>query len=355
MRELVAVILAGGYGERLWPLSRKKFPKQFLPLFDNKSLFMLTIERVSKLTDKILVVTEYAQKHLIKKQLKNKAIVLYEPQRRNTSAAIALAASYLSSRFPNSMMAVFPADHFIRNINAFLHDIKLGYNFLEKNDLLLTFGIRPNYPAVSYGYIKVNSRIKGWRKIYKVDKFIEKPSLKRAYLFFKNNNFYWNSGIFMWRTGRILKEYEKYMPHDYTILQKIIKAMRKSISPIPASLYQQLSPLSIDYAIMEKTPNIVLIKAGFKWDDLGSYCALAHYLPQDRCKNAIFSSVETIISDSQHNVFINLDARNIIAQGVHDIIVVNCKDLVFITDKSKSLNIKYFLQNLSKKGWEKLL
>ena len=145
------------------------------------------------------------------------------------------------------------------------------------------------------------------------------------------------------------------MPHDYTILQKIIKGMKRALSNIPLALYRQLTAISIDYAIMEKTHDVALLKAGFEWDDLGSYRALARYLPQDRCRNVIFTPVEAFIQDSQNNLFFNLDSRHLIAQGVNDIIVVNCEDLIFITSKSKSGNVKYLLQNLRKKGWEGLL
>jgi mannose-1-phosphate guanylyltransferase len=379
MRDFYSVILAGGRGERLWPLSRRKYPKQFLKILNKKSLFQLTLERVSKIDGKIIIVSPKEQIPILKNQIKScklpskKTIkILEEPLSQNTSPAIILASSYIYNKAPDSIMAIFPSDHLIKDIGFFKKTIGIAVKFLQENGSLITFGIKPLYPSSEYGYIKKGGRIQN--SIFKVKTFIEKPKQEKAISFFKRGNYYWNSGIFIWKTKRIVEEYRKILPKDYQIMMKIMKYFKSGIPVCRQagstivhfsnginSLYRKLTSISVDYAIMEKTKNIVIIEANFDWDDIGSLSSLANQFPKDRQGNVLVTmptskeDKKILKINLKNSIIFNSAKIPLVLQGLENLVIVVGKDVIFISKRSDIKNMKSIIKEVRKRKWRKIL
>ena len=260
------VILAGGSGTRLWPLSRTEYPKQFIPLFDNDSLFQLTVERNKPFTNQFIVVTNESQFFLVSDQAKTthcRFHYILEPIGRNTAPAIALAALSLES---DDIMLITPSDHFIKNQSAYQVLIKEGQLLAKKNQLV-TFGIQPKYAATGYGYIEANG--------ISVLSFKEKPDEKTAGDYVKKGNFFWNSGMFMFKAGVFLSELEQFAPEIFTAAQTAyqqrLTEQNLATTRIPLEAMTRIPSNSFDYAVLEHSKNIAVIKGDIGWSDLGSF------------------------------------------------------------------------------------
>jgi len=343
-----AVILAGGRGERFWPMSRRGFPKQFLNLFGRESLVQMTSRRVAPVCPLPFqrFVIDRPQGKVLARQLKlTKQNFVFEPFGRNTAPAIALAAAYVARRDPESVMAVLPADHLIEDAKSFQSALRFAIGVADRGRLV-TFGIRPERPDTNYGYIEVGPLLarSGVKKAFGVRRFREKPDAKQARQFLKQGNFWWNSGMFVWRTDVFLNAVERCMPEFFTDLlrfQRFIGTAREASEL--ERMYARVKPESVDYAIMEKSSNVAVIPAGFDWDDVGSWLALERHFPKDPAANVAVG--ESVRLDSRDCLTMS-DAGLVALVGCRDLIVVRTADAVFVCHKDKAGEVKKLLAGM---------
>ena len=343
-----ALIMAGGRGERFWPKSRKNLPKQFLSLTgDGKTMIQLTVERISpmvKLED-IYVATNKDYKVLVLEQLPGlpESNILCEPVGRNTAPCIGLGAMHISKKYADALMFVFPSDHLIKFNNMFLKTLKDGCDVAEKGVNLVTIGITPDYPETGYGYIKFDPHITDGQA-YKVDRFVEKPSLEVAKEYLSSEEYLWNSGMFIWKVSSILTNIKKFMPDMYTSLKVIREAIgTEAETRILESEFPNLPSQSIDYGIMEKAGDIYILPGAFGWDDVGSWLALERIQKTNEFGNAVNGNIITV---STSNCIIQGDSKLIATVGLEDMIVVDTLDATLICAKDHAGEIKKVLENL---------
>jgi mannose-1-phosphate guanylyltransferase len=341
-----AIILAGGAGTRFWPLSRQNAPKQFLNLYSDRPLIEQTITRILPLVNRnnIRIATNKIYHKKIKYYLKKLGIaaqnVLFEPEAKNTLAPIGLLSKNIFKKDNDAAIVVLPCDHYIRDKVKFLSLLRKALN-LAKQGYIVTLGIKPVYPETGYGYIKVNSKLKIKNsKLYKVERFIEKPDINRAKKFLKDGRFYWNAGIFIFRADTLLREIKKYMPKEYAIIIKI------NNQGSPGKLWTKLSSISIDYAVMQRSKKLALVPADFGWLDLGSWKALEYFAHKDRQGN-IFKG--GCIDIGSFNTFAWSDNRLLATVGLNNIIIVNTKGAVLVCNKDKTQDVKKIVQSLKQK------
>lgn len=346
--KMTALIMAGGRGERFWPKSRKNLPKQFLSLTDDgKTMIQLTIERIKPLVqlEDIFVVTSKDYKQLVKEQLPGipDENIICEPVGRNTAPCIGLGAIYIAKKYNDALMLVLPSDHQIK-FNQMFHDIlKKAANLAEKDYNLVTIGILPDYPETGYGYIKFNPD-KTYGHAYKVERFVEKPSLEIAKDYLSTGEYLWNSGMFIWKASSVLYNINKFMPQTYKGLDLIQKAIgSESEALILENIFPTLESQSIDYGIMEKAENIYIIPGTFGWDDVGSWLAVERMQKTNEFGNVVNGNVITV---NTHNCIIQGSPKLIAAVGLENVIVVDTNDAILICNKDNAGNIKTVLENL---------
>ena len=336
-----AVIMAGGSGSRLWPLSRSKRPKQFLDLYSEKSMFQETISRLSKFEiDTFVTICNeehrfFAAHQLSKLDIKSKIIL--EPNGKNTAPAIALAAC----ESKDSLLLILSADHVIQDSEAFLNSISEAISLAESGKLV-TFGVIPDMPHTGYGYIKSG---KPSDSSYQVDEFIEKPSLEKAKEFFSSGNYFWNSGMFLFKASTYLEELNKFSPLIYS---SCIKAMENSIIETDfirpeKNIFDSCPSDSIDYAVMEKTTKAVVVPVNIGWTDLGSWSALWDISDKDQDGNAINGDVLTF---DTRNSYIRTESQLITTVGVENLAIVATKDAIMVCNKESSQDIKLITEKL---------
>jgi mannose-1-phosphate guanylyltransferase/mannose-6-phosphate isomerase len=357
---MYAVIMAGGSGTRFWPLSREKMPKQLLKIGGEDSLILQTVSRVLPLIriEDILIVTNQALAESISYQLSSKfnrmwdGNFILEPEAKNTAPALGLAALYLERVDSDSIMVVLSADHSIRRTDDFLNLIKKAEE-AARQDCLVTLGIKPDRPETGYGYIKVSTTIKGgWAHtsdsgVYRVEKFVEKPNIQTAKEYLRSGNYFWNSGIFVWKVRTLLKEIEKHHP----VLHNGLTEIRKSIgtdkeSDVIKAVFEKLDAISIDYAVMEKTDRAVVIPADIGWSDVGIWTALDDVSDRDESGNIITGNVIDI--DSRDTI-IYADKRLVATIGLKDTVVVDTPDATLVCSKEKAQDVKKVVEELKKR------
>jgi mannose-1-phosphate guanylyltransferase len=361
MNNRYALIMAGGVGSRFWPLSRKEKPKQFLDILGTgETLIQQTFRRFKAICpeNNIFVVTNSDHKEVVIEQLGiAPEKVLAEPLRRNTAPCIAYGTFRIMSENPNAVIAVTPADHLILKEAEFSEVMAKAYSFAEKNNALLTLGIKPDRPETGYGYIQANEKKKvdGFDKLLKVKTFTEKPDLDLAKVFLESGDFFWNSGIFIWNTNAILGALEKYLPDIYSAFDdgKENFGTSKEESFI-AQTYTSCGSISIDYGIMEKADNVYVLCADVGWSDLGTWSSLSEHTPVDKFGNTIVRG--TVFSyDSGGNIINITPGKVAVIQGLSDYIIVNSDDVLLIVKKEEEQNIKHYLDEVKKKTKEKYL
>ncbi len=334
-----AVIMCGGSGTRLWPISRRSNPKQFSKIFNGKSLFQLTIERNLSLVDEFIIVVNQKQLKLCKEQIpsiiKDKIKFIIEPIGRNTAPAITLAA--LGSR--GSELLILASDHIIRNQSAYESCIKEA-QVLAKSNNLITFGIPPKYPETGYGYIQADG--------VNVLSFKEKPNLSTANEYLKAGNYFWNSGMFLFSSEVFIEEMELYSPE---ILDKAEIAynnanLNENIININLNDMNSIPENSIDYAVMEKSKNVKVIASDISWSDLGSFDSLSEELEKDENGNTSLPS--TLHFKSKNNLLIS-QKKTIATFNVEDLIIVDTEDVLLIGKKGQSQNVKELLKQVKEK------
>jgi len=338
------IILCGGSGTRLWPISRKLMPKQFVKLFDNKSLFQKTVERNRTVCEKQFIVSNQDQYFLALDQLEEldvkNSTYLLEPIGRNTAPAIALACMGLDL---DEIVLVSPSDHLIKDQEAY-KKVVLKAKELAKSDNLVTFGITADYPEIGYGYIEAIGE--------NVKSFKEKPDLKRAKEYVKAGNYYWNSGMFCFKAGVFLKELQKYSPKIYEtckVAYENTQQIANNQLRITHELMNKIPSDSIDYAVMEKSNKVKVVPSDIAWSDLGSFDALYEELPKDKDGNTQNSNHISI--NSKNNLIISYE-KKIATIDIEELIIVDTPDALLISKKGSSQKVKKVVEKLKESDSE---
>ena len=355
-KDYYAVIMAGGIGSRFWPVSTTDFPKQFHDMLGTgQTLLQKTFSRLNKMipSENILVLTNERYLQLTLKQLPQieENQVVLEPAMRNTAPCILLSALKIKKQNPNALMLVAPSDHWIEDEDAFLEDVQICFDACQREDYLMTLGIKPTFPNTGYGYIeaekKENSVIK------KVKQFREKPDYETAKQFLAEGNFMWNAGIFLWSVASISEAFEENNPVMHALFSEGIPAYNTSEEKeFIAENYEKAENISIDYAIMEKADNVYVKKTSFDWNDLGTWGALHDKMEKDSQENAVVRAIP-YMKDSHGNMVYSASKKLVVVDGIDDYIIVDKEDVLLIYPKKKEQDIKTLLaevkENFGKK------
>lgn len=355
------VIMAGGKGERFWPVSRESTPKQLLRLVGGSSLLQQAVARVKALVpeENILVITNAAQLPEVRRQLPRlpRANLVAEPMGRDTTAAVTLGAALVGSRSTTGVMAVLPADHVIPEERKFQQVLADCFDLAARGRVVVTIGIKPTEPSTGYGYIEVGevlpapTGVKAYRTVFhRSERFVEKPDEAKAAAYVESGRFRWNAGMFVWGFVTITEGLQKHQPEMYAACQRWFEAAGRpaTLARVLAKDYPDLKKLSIDYALLERAHNVVVAAGDFDWDDLGSWTALGRHLKSDAAGNAMAGDVVQL--DAARNIV--FDARTkgrtpIVLVGVRDAIVVQTDDALMVAHRGQAQKVKDIVRKLA--------
>ena len=361
MEHVYAVIMAGGGGTRLWPISRKKHPKHILPLMGERTLFQTALDRLDGFipVEQILVVTTESQADELKKQapqLSGKNFLI-EPQPRGTASVVGLAAAVLNQRDPEAVMLVLTADHFIRNYELFRMVMQVAVQVARK-DYLVTLGIKPTFPATGYGYIRKGTALteKFDHPVYQVLQFTEKPNEEKARSMLASGDYSWNSGMFIWRAVCILEEFSRQMPDLMKVLNRIIEAWGKSNQKaVLETEWLRLKSETIDYGIMEHAEQVAVLPAGgLDWSDVGSWDSLFDVLSPDEHGNVVINGEHMALETTDSLVY-TTDRKLVVTIGIEDLLVIDSADALLICRRDQAQQVRQVIENLKKSKQEDYL
>ncbi len=340
MSDRYVLVLAGGRGERFWPWSRPERPKQLLPLArGGRTLLETTLDRALRLVppDRVIVLTARDLTPMIARDAASLGVhVVGEPVARSTAAAIGAAAAWCLAQGGDPSLAVLPADHLIEDQTAFVADFERAYGMAERQAVLLLFGIPPSRPAPEFGHIRAGARLAD--RLYRVAQFKEKPSLERATAWMTEGGYLWNSGMFVWRASVLLDALEAARPDLARPLRPLAKvpdlaAFEREMDRV----FPDLESISIDYAVLERAPNTVMLQAGFDWDDLGSWNAWARHQPHDDRGNVLFG--DALALDCDRCIVVG-DGGTAAALSLTDMVVVNAGGGTLACRRGDSLEVR---------------
>ncbi|MEZ9312015.1 mannose-1-phosphate guanylyltransferase/mannose-6-phosphate isomerase [Vibrio sp. 10N.286.49.F3] len=349
------IILAGGSGSRLWPLSRTRYPKQFLSITAEESMLQLTISRTSGLRcESPFIICNESHRFVVSEQLRQinskSSGILLEPVGRNTASAIALAAKFISSQNKDALMLVLAADHVIRDNDSFQKSVNMAIPYADRGDMV-TFGIEAVTPETGYGYIKKGSEIQGskYHGGYTVDRFVEKPDLALARQYLDSGDYLWNSGMFLFKASTYLSELKKHRPDIMDACEEAYESRFDDLDFIRMSseLFKKIPEESIDFAVMEKTDKAVVVPMSAGWSDVGSWSALWDVNDKDANGNSVHGDV---LTENTSNSFVYAQNKLVATVGVENLIVVETKDAVLIACKNKVQDVKSIVSRLKKAG-----
>lgn len=348
MDRLWVVVLAGGSGERFWPLSTPAHPKQFPPLLEGRSFFQHTVERASRLAgeDRVLVATRRDLLPIVKEQLPGFPVenCVLEPVGRDTAACIGLAALVLERRAPGAPMLVTPSDHYIRPFHAFEETIRQGMAMLERADGLVTLGIPPTRPETGYGYILAGDTLPEHPAARRCERFTEKPDRRTAERFVADGRYYWNSGIFLWSAATILKAMARHLPQHWSCLETIRAALgTPDESRVLDAAFPRMPRVSVDVGVLERAGNVYMVPASFTWDDVGAWSALGRILTPDEHGNSVVGC--HLSRDSQGCVVFGT-TRPVGTIGLRDLVVVETPEGILVCPKERAQEVKELVRLL---------
>lgn len=341
---ILPVILSGGAGKRLWPLSRESHPKQFLPLFDGRSLFSLTLERVqAEGFAAPLVICNSEHRFMAAEQLGGcDSRIIIEPCSRNTAPAVAMAALAAD---PDDILLVLPSDHLFTDVAAF-RSMVTGAQPLAAAGYLVTFGVQPVFPATGYGYIKRAAAVKEAAGGFHVERFVEKPDLATAQQYLASGDYLWNCGVFMFRAGTLLDQMRQHAPAVMQACERAFatRATDLGFIRLDAEAFATAPDISIDYAVMEKTDKAVVVACNTAWSDVGSWGSLADSMEKDRAGNVVRGDV--LLQDTRNSTVFS-EEKLVVAMGVDGLIVIETDDAILVAPRSESENIKKVVETLA--------
>jgi len=357
---ITSLIMAGGKGERFWPKSRTNLPKQFLNISGNKSMIQQAVQRLEKLMNiqRIFVVTNELYAELIRAQIPHLPAenIIIEPVGRNTAPCIALSTLYIEERYPDSTIIVLPSDHIIKNEDEFVDILRTATEVSQQGENIVTLGITPTYPETGYGYIESSNEktVVNSLEVHKVNRFVEKPDSDTAKDYLLAGNYFWNSGMFIWKSSTILKNFERYMPELYEITLNIKMNISEGAPPEYLNReFMQMPDVSIDYGIMERAERIYVIPCKFGWDDVGSWNALDRINDRDDNGNVIRGNILNI--DTKRCIIESNNGKLVATLGIEDLIVVDTEDVTLICSKEKAQEMKLLIKELRVQKMEQYL
>jgi mannose-1-phosphate guanylyltransferase len=359
-KDRFVIIMAGGRGERFWPVSREKTPKQLITLLGKKSFLQQTVDRVAPLVPlkNIIVITNEVQAPQVRKQLPRlpKGNVVAEPVGRDTCAAVTLGAALVGARSTTAVMAVLPADHIIPEEKKFQQILADAFDLAARGQVIVTIGIKPTEPATGYGYIHVGEPlppphgVKPYKTtFFKAQRFVEKPNFDRAVEYLSSGQYRWNAGMFIWSFVTITQGLEKHQPELAEACQRWFKvANTPKLAKVLAREYPGIKKISIDFALMEHAQNVVVADGAFEWDDLGSWPALARHIKPDAEGNCALA--DFIHVDAARNVIYDARTKNrtpIAVVGLRDSVIVQTDDATLVAHKTQAQKIKELVAKLA--------
>lgn len=362
MEHSYVVIMAGGGGTRLWPLSRKEKPKQLLSLLGKETLFQSTVARLEKLfpPERIVIVTVAELAREMQEQVPSIPAENYliEPAPRGTASVVALAAAVLKKRDPQAVMAIQTSDHYIRNRDLFHYLIRTAFDVAKKN-YLVTLGIAPTFPSTGYGYIQQGEPLDGDYQypVYKVQRFKEKPDQETAQQLLHSGDHSWNSGMFIWRADAILAEIERQMPELFKAVKEVSAAWDTlKQDEVLQEYWHDLKNQTIDYGILEKAEQVAVLPAGgLGWSDVGSWNSLFEILLPDMNGNVATSAQHLALDTHNTLVYSDDDQRLVVTIGLDDMVVVDTGDVLMICKADQSQKVRDVVEHLKKHHQEKYL
>ncbi len=363
MAKRYVVIMAGGRGERFWPESRLARPKQLLPIVGEKAMLAQTLDRLTGLVEPqdVFVITNAEQREAVLEVCPDldPGKVIGEPMGRDTAAAVGLAAVLVRREDPEASFAMLPADAVIHDAAGLRATLETAFQVAEAEPVLATIGITATFPATGYGYIQQGEKLGDYaeRAVFKVQRFVEKPDHETAQAYLESGDYFWNAGMFIWSVGSIVAELAKSTPSLWQSLQRIDAGLAdgQSLDDLLAAHYPELEKISVDYAIIEKADNVVMVESGFDWDDVGEWPAVARHYPADDQGNVVRGSAE--LADAKGNIVYCRDEAHLIALlGVDDLIVVKTQDATLVCHKDKAQDLKALVKTIgAKKSYKKLM
>jgi len=352
--DICAVIIAGGIGTRFWPLSREQKPKQFLPIISDKTMIEETIQRISPMLpySKIYTIANLKQTQTLTELLPQipPENFLVEPQGKNTAPCLLLATGHVYLKNPESVIAVLPADHLIKDEAYFLKKLKAASEAADQSQSLITFGIPPTHPSTGYGYIRFSKNNPGsfsGEDFFRVQEFKEKPDQNTARKFLKMGTYFWNSGMFLWKARIFSENLRKYAPEIFSYWEKLLDAIKQNDQSKLKAIFNEVPSISIDYALMEKTKDVLMCEGDFGWSDVGSWSSLLEIWEKDQDRNALRG--ECITLDTK-NCLVHNPGQLTALIGLKDLVVVNTEDALLICKKNMDQKVKQVVSTLKKKG-----
>jgi mannose-1-phosphate guanylyltransferase/mannose-6-phosphate isomerase len=345
-------VLCGGSGSRLWPMSRRLLPKQFLPLVTERTLLQDTILRIGAMAgaEAPIVISNHEHRFLVAEQLNElgvkPAVQILEPVGRNTAPAVAVAALHVTKQDPGGLLLVLPSDHAIADTAAFGDAVAIARRAAVEG-LIVTFGIQPTQPATGYGYIERGEPLEKQSQAFRIKRFVEKPDAKKAAEYLKSGRFYWNSGMFVFSARQLLEELGRLRPDILSAAEKALAAATRDMDfmRLDAKTFEACPAESIDYAVMEKISNGAVVAADIGWSDVGSWSALWDIGKKDAAGNV--TRGDTQMHDVA-NSYVRADSRLVYLLGVKDLLVVETDDAVLIGDRSRAQEVKDIVERLDK-------